>query len=339
MHRSDGRDGQLIQASGRAARSRSASARCSAAVLSCIACSADRSRPEQNASPAPASTSTRQPLGCLFHRGNQLHLHLGSHRVAPLRPMQSNRPYRCTFRDHNRLVIQSILLRRSRAALLPDASLTIAQEPRSLRRSPHWRGSIRREDASSEAPRRTPSTPRSMFPWECFPPAHPAQTGIRQARRWPHQTACNPPRMPRERGLPLRRAAHEDARRSRSRDARRARQRLSPRFARALPAPPYPQARFARACVDQRAHASDTASDAPRVAIRISEGHGEIGHHARPASPASAVTVSQLMQRFFRRLMLIAAEKLGGDRIGKTQSRPRRCGWRVLRPFHSPRCR
>ncbi len=40
---------------------RFASARCSASVLPFIACKADKSRPEQKASPAPRRTSTRQP--------------------------------------------------------------------------------------------------------------------------------------------------------------------------------------------------------------------------------------------------------------------------------------
>ena len=69
--------------------------------------------------------------------------------------------------------------------------------------------------------RRTPPTPQSMFRWECSLPAHPAQKGIRPARRWPHRTAGNPHRTPRECAPLLRRAAHADARQSQFRDAPR----------------------------------------------------------------------------------------------------------------------
>ena len=67
-------------------------------------CSADKSRPEQKASPAPRSTITRALAGRgLLHCSNQLQLHFRRHRVAPLGTIERDRPDTFVLRNQNRL--------------------------------------------------------------------------------------------------------------------------------------------------------------------------------------------------------------------------------------------
>ncbi len=88
--------------------SRSASARCSAGVLSRIVCNSDRSSPEQKASPAPVSNQCATlSRGSLLHHADQLGLHLPRHRVAALGAIQRDGANGMTVGDEDRLIVQA----------------------------------------------------------------------------------------------------------------------------------------------------------------------------------------------------------------------------------------
>jgi hypothetical protein len=243
-------------------------------------CNTVRSSPEQNASPAPRSTSTRQlPAAAVFHRGNQLKLHLRSHRISALGAIQSNRPHRSFIRNQDRCIRYICPVFHSPTSCPRTSNLHVAPNRAQSPRSP---GAILELARVWALRARTPPIRGSMSPSEYCPPEHPARTDIRPGRRSPHRTAGSPPRTPRESFAAAHHlAAHADARQSRCRHARNYRQRPRDLFGRRQP-DRIRQRDLLHAGVDQQIARARDLIDAPRIAVRISEGHRDIGHQSKP---------------------------------------------------------
>ena len=261
---------------------------------SCLACPAmPANRARNKTLPGPRNTSTRQSLARgVLHRGNQLHLHLRSHRVAPLRPIQRNRPDWPWSR--NRIVCKfNYLLQRSTPPCRIGCDTTRLCSR--LAFSAHLRDSSHQVGTGNRPLRIRRQASPAGFPSACFQPARPAQADIHPIRRWPRRTACNPHGTPRVHAPPLRRAAHASARQSRSRDALHttAADRFLNSFGIASPTVSASDI-CSHPDIDQTSRMHSEPRHAPRFSVRISKRHREVGNDIQPCvapatrSPAAA---------------------------------------------------
>ena len=107
-----------------------------------------------------------------------------------------------------------------------------------------------------------------------------------------------------------------------------------------LPLRRYPPEKCADSQAGDRPRRFHDLLFAPRIAIRIAERHRNVGDHLQPASSALSLILFNDRLIFFRRLILIPAQKRFGNGTGIAERVDRsRSRWRAPRLSRSRQCR